>query len=76
MEQRIMDHSPLSQDQIDFLARTQIQPFEATIEEAMGYAVGINFLTDAGYLTPVQLHVDQNPGKNRFRWTRTAKPLP
>lgn len=68
-------HDPLTPKQLEILKR---EPFEFSINdlETSGDRADIHFLSQLGYLESEQAHISVDPGKNRYRWKRTAKPLP
>lgn len=67
-------HDPLKQAHIALLNSA---PFEITVgDHDTDKYKSVSYLSQAGYLTPEQTHVSEDVLKGRFRYTRTAKPLP
>lgn len=67
-------HDPLTADQIALLDEA---PFEISVAQQIeGKYRDVNYLALAGYLAVEKTHISADDAKNRFRFTRTAKPLP
>lgn len=71
-----MEHAPLTPKDIEFLNKAQAGPVELSTVEMMSQGLNLNYLHTIGYLSCEQTYADPEPGKARFRWTRTSKPLP
>lgn len=68
-------HDPLTEKQLAILDRA---PFEFSIGdlEASGDRADVHFLAQLGLLTSEQTHISADAASNRYRWTRTSKPVP
>lgn len=73
---RFLEHAPLTQQHIDFLNNAENGPIELSTIDKMDQGLELEFLADAGYLLCEQTYVDPVPANNRYRWTRTDKPIP
>lgn len=67
-------HDPLTAEHIALLNEA---PFELTpVQQDAAKYRSVGFLCQAGYLHTEQTHIGAEVSSSRFRFTRTAKPLP